>query len=701
VRPPATVAWRALSLVATFFVAFVALRVAPAVAATAQIHTFAGRGDCAGAVTSGGPCDDVAADSVPISFARSVAELPDGGFLYADYSDHVVREVSASGIVSTVAGNGTTSDAPDGTLAVNSGLNGPVAVAPLPGGGFLVTEYNGSVVRVVSPGTPATATITTIAGIGAPFTDPGFTGVATAMALNYPTDAEPTPDGRVLIADTYDNYVRIVSAPTSGATMTAVAGGGSCNDVTGSCDGQAAGAVALDHPVSVSPLQDGSGGYLIAEYDGAAIRKVSGLSQFATFTTVAGTPGRSGFGGDGGPATAAQLDHPEGVASTAGGGFLVADTNNNRIRAVSPSGTITTVAGSTAAGFAGDGAAADAASLLGPAAISPTPDGGFLIADAHNDAVRAVTIPPTSTIALQPAAPNGMNGWYVRKVHVTVSAVNAVQTRCEVDPLVVPPVLDVIPPSCPLSGGGADITLSGPHTLYAASADSAGDEESPVTTSLKLDSVPPKLTCTGASRFAVHARGKRVSASVTDADSGPAAAVVTAPARTTTVGSHTANVVGADKAGNATRQRCPYTVLPVTLAPTPSLAWTFSVSRRNATVKRLVVTEMPSRARVELSCRGVGCPFSSVHNLRGSLCSPKRCAAHSPTRVVDLASLFAGHRLATNTKIAVAVTEPNTIGRLWRITIRSAKAPVQRIACVVPASWVPKLVPRSRCVTSL
>src|SRR5437588_2460450 len=106
--------------------------------------------------------------------------------------------------------------------------------------------------------------------------------------------------------------------------------------------------------------------------------------------TVAGTLTMSGSTGDGGLATAAKLFDPSGVAATADGGYLIADANNEVIRRVSPAGTITTVAGTlTTPGSTGDGGPATAAKLYGPAGVAATADGGYLIADPGNHASRA------------------------------------------------------------------------------------------------------------------------------------------------------------------------------------------------------------------------------------------------------------------------------------------------------------------------
>ena len=106
--------------------------------------------------------------------------------------------------------------------------------------------------------------------------------------------------------------------------------------------------------------------------------------------TFAGT-GAAAFGGDGGPATSATLRQPTAVAWLADGSVLVADYANHRIRRISPSGQITTVAGTGTAGYTGDGGPATSARLNWPLDVEPTADGGFLIADLGNKRVRRVS----------------------------------------------------------------------------------------------------------------------------------------------------------------------------------------------------------------------------------------------------------------------------------------------------------------------
>jgi hypothetical protein len=121
-----------------------------------------------------------------------------------------------------------------------------------------------------------------------------------------------------------------------------------------------------------------------------ALSAAPAAAQTNNIFTVAGT-GIAGFNGDGIAANAAQLSVPVDVESTPDGGYLITDQINYRIRRVSPTGTITTVAGTGTSGFTGDGGPATSAQISVPNGIAVLPDGGFLIADSNNHRVRRVT----------------------------------------------------------------------------------------------------------------------------------------------------------------------------------------------------------------------------------------------------------------------------------------------------------------------
>ena len=138
---------------------------------------------------------------------------------------------------------------------------------------------------------------------------------------------------------------------------------------------------------------DGAGNLYIADTNFHRIRRVDPLG---TITTVAGT-GESGFGGDDGPAIQARLYGPQGVAVDSAGNLFIADARNNRIRRVAPSGTITTVAGTGEAGFSGDNGPAVAARMNYPLDVAADRAGNLFIADTDNNRIRRVDASGTIT----------------------------------------------------------------------------------------------------------------------------------------------------------------------------------------------------------------------------------------------------------------------------------------------------------------
>lgn len=153
-------------------------------------------------------------------------------------------------------------------------------------------------------------------------------------------------------------------------------------------DGGPATSAMLSVPFDVVPTKDG--GMLIVDVGNQRIRRVT---PDGTITTVAGNWAAGFSGDDGGRATAASLNQPHDVAALAHKGFLIADTANNRIRRVWPDRKITTIAGTGVAGFAGDGEVAGEARLRSPKGVAVFPDGLILVADEQNDRIRFVGAP--------------------------------------------------------------------------------------------------------------------------------------------------------------------------------------------------------------------------------------------------------------------------------------------------------------------
>ena len=264
-------------------------------------------------------------------------------------------------IIETVAGNGTEGFGGDGGAAVAAQLYLPLGVALDGAGNLYIADLGNHRIRKVD----AAGVITTVAGSGSTgefgggFGGDG--GAATGARLSSPAGMALDGAGNLYIADGWNHRIRKVDAA---GTITTVAGSGrsglgSMGGYSG--DGGPATAAQLYAPAGVA--LDGAGNLYIADLLNHRIRKVDSAG---VITTVAGSGevgfGEGGFGGDGGPATAAQLNFPEGVALDGAGNLYISDTRNQRIRKVDAAGVITTVAGygptgEGEGGFGGDGGA--------------------------------------------------------------------------------------------------------------------------------------------------------------------------------------------------------------------------------------------------------------------------------------------------------------------------------------------------------
>ncbi|MGH8999159.1 MAG: hypothetical protein ACRDY7_07185 [Acidimicrobiia bacterium] len=262
------------------------------------------------------------ARSATFNEPRHVVPDAAGALYVSDTLNHRLRRIDPSGVVTTVAGTGTAGFGGDGGPATGAAVSWPHAVVLDPAGAnlYLADTANHRVRRIEV----ASGLISTVAGTGAPGFG-GDGGPATAALLNGPKGLAVGPAGDLWIADSGNDRIRRVAASTG--VISTVAG----NGTTGyGGDGGPGAAAAFDSPRALA--FDAAGNLYIADSMNHKIRMVD---PAGTIITLAGI-GREGFGGDGGPAADAKLFIPRGVAAAPAGSVYVADTNNGRIRRISP-----------------------------------------------------------------------------------------------------------------------------------------------------------------------------------------------------------------------------------------------------------------------------------------------------------------------------------------------------------------------------
>ena len=347
------------------------------------ITTVAGNGSF-GFSGDGGPATDA-----ELSYPLGVAVDAAGNLFIADVWNQRIRKVDAAGTMRTVAGNcipvsGECSGGfgGDGGAATSAQLNYPLGVTVDAAGDLFIADGNNLRIRRVD----TAGTISTVAGGGSPVDGVGDGGPATDAEV-HPFGVAADAAGNVFIADVWNGRIRKVDVA---GTITTIAGYGYPGYGSGFLgDGGPATSAPLDGPSGVAV--DATGNLFIA--DSQRIRRVDSIG---TITTLAGS-GDPGFGGDGGPATDAQLNGPSGVAVDVTGNLYIADSANQRIRSVDPAGTITTVAGNGTSGFSGDGGRAIGAQINGPIDVAADASGNLFIADQHNNRVRKVDTAGTIT----------------------------------------------------------------------------------------------------------------------------------------------------------------------------------------------------------------------------------------------------------------------------------------------------------------
>ncbi|MGC1870209.1 MAG: Ig-like domain repeat protein [Acidobacteriaceae bacterium] len=312
---------------------------------------------------------------------QKIAIDPAGDLFVADAAANVVwawqNRMGATPTI--VAGGGTlAATEANGGPATDAVLEQPSAVALDSEGNLYVAETGANMVRKVNL---TTGIISTVAGTGTAGYS-GDDGAATSAGLNGPAGIATNAAGDLFIADTGNNVIRRVYA--LGGMIVTVAGTG----IAGySGDGGEAVQARLSHPQSVA--LDSTGRLFVADTGNNVIRAVDPVTQ--SISTIVGN-GTAGFSGDGGPAINAELRQPSDVAIDAADDLYIADAGNARVRKLnSQSSTLVTIVGSALVGDAGDGGPASAAALTTPTGVAVDSLGQAWISDPGNDTIRRVS----------------------------------------------------------------------------------------------------------------------------------------------------------------------------------------------------------------------------------------------------------------------------------------------------------------------
>ena len=324
-----------------------------------NISTIAGNG-IAGYSGDGGP-----ATQASVNFPIDLTYDSGGNLYISDFSNNVVRKVDTSGTISTFAGNGTAGFCGDGGLATSACLDGPKGLATDNSGNlYIVDSVNRRVRQVNSAGV-----ISTVAGNG----QGGFSGdggLATAAAIGSPK-CVAWNSGALYISNAGDSRVRSVI-------------GGIINTFIGSTtgydgDGHAPLATQLFSSGGIAAISGTA--MLVVDQDNARLRHLSG----GIVSTIAG-----GFIGDGNKGTSAAMVLPQAIAFDNSGNLYIAEFAGNRIRKMDTTGKMSTVAGTGISGYTGDGGLATLAELYFPQGVIADSAGNLFITDQANNVIRRV-----------------------------------------------------------------------------------------------------------------------------------------------------------------------------------------------------------------------------------------------------------------------------------------------------------------------
>ena len=325
--------------------------------------------------TSGYSGDGGAASSAQMDGPCMMTYDDQGNLYFAEYDNNVVRRIDVNGIISTVAGNGTPGYSGDGGPATSAQLSGPYGVAIDANGDLYISEILNHTVRKVDF---TTGIITTNAGNGV-LGYSGDGGAATSAQLNGPYGIAFDVSGNLFIAERDNSVIRKVNTSGTISTFAGTGAFGYFGDGGLATSAQFAGCRSVTF--------NDAGEMFISDGNNHVIRKIN---VSGVVSTVAGNGG-AGHSGDCGQAVYAQLNFPRDVIFDAVGNMYISESTSHVIRKVNTSGIISTVGGNATSGYSGDGGLATLAQLNQPYGILFDDQGNLLVADRSNNVIRKIT----------------------------------------------------------------------------------------------------------------------------------------------------------------------------------------------------------------------------------------------------------------------------------------------------------------------
>lgn len=313
---------------------------------------------CGGGDNDSSPISEVMSVGTPLNTPTGVAVDPLGNIYVADSGNNVIRKISPTGVATTLAGSGVAGFV-DGAGA-SASFNAPIGVAIDSVGNVYVGDADNNAIRKISPA----GVVTTYAGGSA---HGSADGTGAAAKFEHPMGVAVDTVGNVYVGDAGNNAVRKISPV---GTVTTLAGGRATGFTNGT--GMAA---SFDYPTSVAV--DSVGNVYVGDTGNNAIRKISPSG------VVTALAGGSAVGFADGIGTAASFNNPTGVAVDAVGNVYVGDVNNNRVRKISPTGVVTTLASTD-----------DAALHGGPTGVAVDTKGSVYVADSGNNKILKITQKP-------------------------------------------------------------------------------------------------------------------------------------------------------------------------------------------------------------------------------------------------------------------------------------------------------------------